>query len=64
VYAYAFVYNIGMRYEYDIDVIKQLRDSGLSWESVANEIGATKKALYQWVNRNYTEKIIHIYQKK
>jgi lambda repressor-like predicted transcriptional regulator len=53
-----------MRYEYDIDIIKQLRDAGLSWESVAKETGTTKKALYQWVQRNYTEKIIHIYQKK
>lgn len=53
-----------MRYQYDIDVIKQLRDSGLSWESVAQHTGTTKKALYQWVQRNYTEKIIHIYEAK
>jgi predicted DNA-binding protein YlxM (UPF0122 family) len=64
VYIYVFMYNVDMRYKYNIQTIKQLRDAGFSWESVARETNTTKKALYQWVKRNYTERIIHIYEKK
>jgi len=52
------------KYNYDIQIIRQMRNHGRSMREIARVNGWPEIALQAWVNRNYREFVEYVYLPK